>query len=486
MEYTMEQALDRQRTVAEEIRRVGTKTEEQFTDEDRDYLDKMEEEFDGLKRHVDKLRREALVKRIDPFTGIPNKSEHVEPKDLDDDPAREPESARDASMFSNPWDVDGIQTVFRNKVELGDEYKARALSAIERMPGTNDQRREVMTRFIEEQDTPDGKLAQHLLATSSPAYMRAFTKIWLRGQDTSTLTGAELQAWNRAMSTTTTAGGFLIPQQLDPTVILTSDGSFNQARAHFRQVVATGNVWYGVSTTEASWSVDAEAAEVSDDATTFAQPSVDLYKLAGFIPISIEALQDEQNVTNEIGRILAMGKDSLESQLFITGTGSSQHTGVVTGVDAVTASRVAATTDDSFGIEDVYAMDKALPARYRARAGWFAHRYTQNLIRQFDTAGGAGLWQDNLRLDVPPTLLGRPAYEAEAMASVITGSADNLLLLYAHADSFVIADRVGMTVEPIQHLFSTNHRPTGQRGFYAYARSGSNVVNVGAARILRV
>jgi HK97 family phage major capsid protein len=269
-------------------------------------------------------------------------------------------------------------------------------------------------------------------------------------------------------------------------VILTSDGSFNQARNHFRQVVATGNQWDGVSTTEASWSVDAEAAEVSDDATTFANPTVDLYKISGFIPISIEALQDEANVTNEIGRILAMGKDTLESQLFMTGTGSSQHTGVITGVDAVTASRVASTTADTFGLEDVYLMDQALPARYRARAGWFAHRYTHNLIRQFDTAGGAGLWADNLREGVPSTLLSRPAYEAEAMASTITAAADNLLLLYAESESFVIADRVGMTVEPIQHLVGSNQRPTGQRGFYAYARSGSNVVNAGGARILRV
>jgi HK97 family phage major capsid protein len=488
MEYSIEQALERQTTVAEEIRRVGSKTEEQFTDEDGTYLEGLESEFTELDRHIRTKKREALVARVDPFTGVPVTSEsgHTT-RDLDDDPIREPGAASDPSVFSNPWDTGGMNRAFSNAYELGDEYKARAFSAIERMTGTNDDRRAVMTRFIEDFDTPDGKIAQNLLATSSPAYLRAFTKVWLRGQDVGTLAPPEQEAWNRAMSTTTTAGGFLIPQQLDPSVILTSDGSFNQARAHFRQVVATGNVWNGVSTTEATWSVDAEAAEVSDDATTFANPQVTLYKLAGFIPISIEALQDEANVTTEIGRILAMGKDSLESQLFITGTGSSQHTGVVTGVDAVTASRVASTTADTFGLEDVYLMDRALPARYRAGAGWFSHRFTQNLMRQFDTAGGAGLWADNLREDVPPRLLDRPAYEAEAMASVITGAADNLLLLYAHSDSFVIADRIGMTVEPIQHLFSnTTTRPSGQRGFYAYARSGSNVVNVGAARILRV
>lgn len=73
------------------------------------------------------------------------------------------------------------------------------------------------------------------------------------------------------------------------------------------------------------------------------------------------------------------------------------------------------------------------------------------------------------------------------MNSTITGSGENYLLLYADSDAFVIADRVGMAVEPIQHLFATaNNRPTGQRGFYAYARSGSNIVNAGAIALLNV
>ena len=486
MEYTTERALERLRNVSDEIARVGSKPDEQFRDEDRDYLDKLENEYNDLSKFLDKTRREALVRKVDYRNGHTLKVEAG--ADLDDDPGRHPESAENVRGFRDPWDVTGVERPFASPSELGTEYKARAFDAIERMAGTNDRRREVMTRMIENHDNQEGALARDLLATSSPQYLRAFIKTWWRGQDVGTLPKDEQAAFNRAMSTTTTAGGFLIPKQLDPTVILTSDGSFNQMRNHFRQVVATGNVWYGVSTTEASWSVDAEAAEVSDDATTFAQPSVTLYKLAGFIPISIEALQDEANVTNEIGRILAMGKDTLESQLFVTGTGSSQHTGIIgtAGLSALSSQIVTSATTDTFAIADVYNLDKALPARYRARAGWFAHRYTQNLIRQFDTAGGAGLWTDNLRLDAAPQLLGSPIYENEAMDSAIGGGAENYILFVADSESFVIADRVGMTVEPIQHLFSTNHRPTGQRGFYAYCRSGSNLVNVGGVRVLNV
>ena len=57
-------------------------------------------------------------------------------------------------------------------------------------------------------------------------------------------------------------------------------------------------------------------------------------------------------------------------------------------------------------------------------------------------------------LTTPPQLVGRPIYEAESMDGVITGGAENYMLLLADSEAFVIADRVGMAIEPIQHLFA--------------------------------
>ena len=67
------------------------------------------------------------------------------------------------------------------------------------------------------------------------------------------LTDAE----QRAMSLTDNAGGYLVPFQLDPTVIVTSNGSVNDIRQAARTVVATGDVWNGVSAGAVSWSWDA-------------------------------------------------------------------------------------------------------------------------------------------------------------------------------------------------------------------------------------
>lgn len=45
-------------------------------------------------------------------------------------------------------------------------------------------------------------------------------------------------------------------------------------------------------------------------------------------------------------------------------------------------------------------------------------------------------------------------------------------------------ERIGLSIELIPHLFdTTNNRPTGQRGFYAYWDSGK-VVDANAFRVL--
>jgi hypothetical protein len=247
------------------------------TAEDETYLEELREDFETLDAHRKRLEREALVARVDVATGRPLTVEkgHT-PKDIDDDPFGEPRSIPTPSQFANPWNLDEMRVWNRPKMEIGAELRARALSAIEKMSGTNDQRRKAMTEIIETRDTTDGQLANQALITSHPDYLRAFNKM-ARNPNAPNLNVAEQQAVERTMSLTDSAGGYLVPFQLDPAVIITSDGSLNQIRQVARQVTATGDVWNGVSAGATSWSWDAENAEVSDDTSTFAQPSITIY-----------------------------------------------------------------------------------------------------------------------------------------------------------------------------------------------------------------
>ncbi|WP_027930704.1 phage major capsid protein [Amycolatopsis thermoflava] len=486
MELSHPQAVIRLKDIEAELERLEAKND--LTAEDEQQFDELTREFAEVDNHRRQLERKAALERVRSAT----RTTERQPSALkvergvsygsdgyDLDPILNPDSVEDC-RFRNPWDLSEVRTFDRSKGQVAKEFRARALSAIEKMGGANDRVREAGTNIIEQFDDGDAKIARLVLATSSPEYLRAWSKC--AAGKSHMISADEQKALERAMSLTDSAGGYLVPFQLDPTVIVTANGSRNQIRQVARQVVATGDVWNGVSSGAVSWSWDAEATEVSDDSTTFAQPTVPIYKAAGFVPISIEALEDEANVTSEVANLLAFGRDVLEAAAFATGTGSGQPTGIVTALTG-TGSEVAATTADTFAAADIYKLDNALPARYRANASWLANRAIYNLVRQFDTQGGAQMWE-RIGADVPPQLLGRPALESEDMDGTVTAASTNYLAVYGDFSNYVIADRVGMSVEFIPHLVGANRRPTGQRGWYAYYRVGADSVNDGAFRML--
>ena len=83
-------------------------------------------------------------------------------------------------------------------------------------------------------------------------------------------------------------------------------------------------------------------------------------KAAGFVPISFEALGDAGNVTEEVGRLLAFGKDVLEASAFTIGSGTGQPAGIIIGLMGTSAVVPSAGTD-VFAVGDVYAVNSALP-----------------------------------------------------------------------------------------------------------------------------
>lgn len=499
MELSHQQAVIRLQDIKESLERLGEK--EELTAEDEQTFDELTREFAEVDAHRRQLERKSALERVRSAatatergpaalkvqSGTPYSGKS--PGDgYDLDPVLNPDSVEDA-RFRNPWDLGEVRQFGRDPDEVGQELQARARCAIEKMPGANDRIREAGTKILERWDDRNNYIARLILHTSSPAYMRAWVKK-ARDPQGAEFTREERIAWQqaeafRAMSLTDSAGGYLVPFQLDPTVIITGDISVSEIRQVARQVVATGDVWNGVSSGAVSWSWDAEGAEVSDDATTFAQPSIPIYTARGFVPISMEAMQDEANVTATVAELLAEGRTDLEAAAFVVGTGSGQPTGIVTALTG-TSSQISSATTDVFAVEDVYALHGGLGSRYRRMASWLGNVLTYNLIRQFDTQGGASLWT-TLGDGLPERLLGKGVLEAEDMDGVINATQDNRILVFGDFRNYVIADRVGMTVEFIPHLFHTsNNRPSGQRGWFASYRTGADSVNDGAFRMLNV
>ncbi|MGH9252224.1 MAG: phage major capsid protein, partial [Acidimicrobiales bacterium] len=132
----------------------------------------------------------------------------------------------------------------------------------------------------------------------------------------------------------------------------------------------------------------------------------------------------------------------------------------------------------------VYATADALRPRDAAQASWIANKRIFSLTRQFDTAGGSAFWA-NLGMAVPQQLLGQNIYEASTMTGVVSTSA--AVLLAGNFAEFYIVDRVGMSVIYEPMIKSTgSQRPTGQAGWFAFWRVGSDVVDPDAFRLLKL
>jgi HK97 family phage major capsid protein len=432
---------------------------EEFTDEQRTEWNALNAERESIRKHVAELEaRKAVIASLDDES---LEAERIAPK-----------AGRKSRVPDDPHDMAAYRNNSGSLDELHAAYQEGALRIVERIVpaaegADKEASQERLERVLKTTDAKEGTLARRIIAAGSPLYERAFAK-YLAGE-------ARSSDEERALSLTTTAGGFAVPVTLDPTVILTSAGVVNPVRQLARIVTITGNTWNGVNSTGVTAAYAAALTEAGDNAPTLAQPQVIVDKAQCFIPFDIEIGQDWGSLSSEMSMMFADAKDTLESAKFLTGLGhaSSEPQGLI-AVGGATAAVSSATTA-VFAIADLYSLENALQPRPRAKASIVANKAAFQKVRQFDTAGGASLWTQ-LQFGEPASLIGYPAYEWSNYSSAVTTSGSTIMTI-GDFSRFLIVDRVGMDVELIPHMFATgNNRPSGQRGLYAYWRNGSAVL----------
>lgn len=395
----------------------------------------------------------------------------------------------------NPWDLDQVtRSLYQDTPERGGaELRSRALSAVETVQGLSDRSRQHITGLLEGLDFEDGEeegrgarqVAAHIVATSSPEYLRAWSKAFKTGMRTGQPDVTALGVLQRAASLTDAAGGFAVPITIDPTLILNADGAVSPLRriATIRTTVTDQLRLLDVTAVTASY--DDEGSEVSDDTPTWDAPEIPVHMARAFIPHSIEIGMDYPGFSQDIAFLLQDSKATLEANKFVLGSGTKEPTGIVTALTG-TASEIAAATDDTLALEDIYTLDEELPERFYDNAQWLAHKKIYSAIRQ---AGGANLddfWA-NMGQGQPPQLLGHPVNNASAMDGTVDAVTDNRVAILGDFRWFYIVDRIGFSMELIPHLFhTTTNRPSGQRGVFAYWRNGSDSVLDRAFRLLKV
>jgi HK97 family phage major capsid protein len=279
---------------------------------------------------------------------------------------------------------------------------------------------------VERQIRLNPDIARRILVTENEHYREAWMKLVTQPQAVGLLSDDERNAmrayveYRAASEGTTTAGGFGVPVFIDPSIIMTAQGSGNPFLQIAKQVDVNTNAWKGVSSAGVTWSFDTEASAVSDDSPTLAQPIVTVFMARGFIPFSIEVGQDYPGFASEMQTLLASGYDELLVDKFTRGSGTGEPRGILTQLSANTNVRIKVATNPGITQNDPYNVWQAVPQRNRRNASWLMNVNVNNAIRQLGAANVYHAYTVNLPQGAVEELFQRPVFESPYMPTVTT------------------------------------------------------------------
>lgn len=364
----------------------------------------------------------------------------------------------------------------------GWEQRSAGLRAIEAsgLAGAAADRLDSLVR--DERNDPGALAGRYLAAIADPAYRSAFVRALAEGPTAVLGMSPAEQVAMREVRTVTSlramavgsgpAGGFAVPFQLDPTIVLSGDGAIHPYRDLATVHAMASNELRLVTSEGATVGYGAEASPTSDGSPVLAQPILHAERGTGFVPFSIEVGMDWRGIEQALGNVLADARNVLDAAMFTSGAGhaSQEPQGILTGLGP--EQRV---SDGAITPLEVYDLVSALPARFSPRAVFVSNLATLLHIRSLVAA--ADDEHQPLVNDAMDRILGRPWREASEFP---TGA----LLYGSMRDGFAIGDRVGMLVEVIPHTFeAATGLPKGERGLFALWRSTSLVTVPNALRV---
>jgi HK97 family phage major capsid protein len=272
-------------------------------------------------------------------------------------------------------------------------------------------------------------------------------------------------------------GGYLVPDEFERRIVtdLAPANVFRQI-ANVIRTSSERKIPVTATHSVAAWT--AENAAYPESQPTFAQKTLDAYKLADLVRVSIELLQDslfsiDAFLASEFAR--AFGAE--EERAFCVGTGSGQPTGLFTaqgGSVGVTAGSATAITADNM-VDLVY----SLLAPYRRNAAFLTSDATVAALRKLKDTNGQYMWQPSLQQGEPARLLGYPLYTTPYAPAVAAGA---LVVAFGDFSYYWVAERMGRTMQRLNELYSAS----GQVGFICTERLDGKVVMADGIKLLKM
>jgi HK97 family phage major capsid protein len=263
-------------------------------------------------------------------------------------------------------------------------------------------------------------------------------------------------------------GGFLVPTEFERQIITGLEES-NVIRAIAKTITTSAERKIPIAATHSTAQWTAENAAYTESNPTFAQKTIDAFKLTDLCKVSVELLQDsmfdlETYIAGEFARAFGVA----EEEAFCIGTGTGQPTGIFNatsgGAVGVTAGSASAITVDNI-IDLIY----ALKSPYRRNAVFLMKDVTVSALRKLKDSNGQYLWQPSVQTGQPDRLLGYPIHTSPYAPAV---AASALPIAFGDFSNYWIADRMGRTVQRLNELYAGN----GQVGFIATERVDGKVI----------
>lgn len=314
--------------------------------------------------------------------------------------------------------------------------------------------------------------------------MESFAKYVQRGAASLTeAEKAELRTTQSGQTTTTTAGGYLIPQGFGNEIIKAMKAFGGVRLAGTVIPTDSGNPlpFPTLDDTSNSGAMLAEETQDSQQLVTLGQTILNAYTMTSkVVPVQVQLLNDSAfSVEQLLNGVLAERIARIENAYMTTGTGSSQPQGVVIGGTNSSVRPAAASVTRANLLDLMHSVDPAY--RNSPKCYWMFNDSTLKAIKKLSIGTGDDrpLWQPSLgtlMVDGPAdTIEGKPYIINQDMASFGAG---NKSILFGDFSRFYIRDVNGF----IFVRLNERYMDFLQVGFLMYHRFDSKLMTSAAIK----
>lgn len=275
--------------------------------------------------------------------------------------------------------------------------------------------------------------------------------------------------WKTLSEGVDTAGGFLVPVDLQLSIIKKQMG-LTAVRPNARKIT-TGRdrvQWprrtYNTddkytSAARVTWTgetpASASAHRITDN--VYGLSDIPVHVAMASAPITNSLLEDDAyDVEGDMAMVLAEAHALGEDTAFISGSGVAQPYGLTTTVDATNfISSVVSGTTSTLTADGLIDLFFGVPAQYRAQSEWIMNSATMKVVEKLKDGQNRYLVQSliNGSLANPQfdTIKGKPVYIDEFMPDV---GANTYPILYGDLQGYLIVDRVGYSLQRLTELYA--------------------------------